>query len=238
MEITALKDSCGQAEKLSQEFGIRVVSEVPVGHYLVFEEGQWVIRNEQMGKNFQIRLDFDREIHKLQNQKIGSKKDLLCRAVNFKGESDFKVFDCSLGLAQDACHLVAFGASVVGCERNPTVYTLIRSALENSELCQNKLQVYFGEAEGYLEDWKGKVQTFYYDPMFENVNKKTLPKKNLAFLRSFDTAEHNMQRVISLAEQLNLKRLVVKRPINGDHLYGKPNITYKGKLVRYDVYTG
>ena len=39
------------------------------------------------------------------------------------------------------------------------------------------------------------------------------------------------------AIKLGVKRVVVKRPLKSENLYGKPNIVYPGKLIRYDVYT-
>ncbi len=210
----------------------------PREYFLVFEKNQWVVRDFRQGKNFVIRIDFDEEIRKMQLQKLNPKKDLFARALGMAGQDDFHVLDGTFGVGKDAVHLICCGAQVIGYEKNPITFTLIESALQNSSQAKAHLQVHCGDVEESFEKWKNVAQALYLDPMFENVSKKSAPKKSLVFLREIAPIEtENVQGVISKALDLGIKRVVVKRPLKAAQLYDKPQQVLHGKLIRYDVYS-
>ncbi|MEM7646659.1 MAG: class I SAM-dependent methyltransferase, partial [Pseudomonadota bacterium] len=99
------------------------------------------------------------------------------------------------------------------------------------------LSLFNEDAIDFIDRVYEQVDCFYFDPMFEDVKKKSAPKKEMALLREVGSQELNVQRVIKKVREHGTKRIVVKRPINGDYLEERPQISYKGHLIRYDVYT-
>lgn len=236
MVISVLAQEGRASAELAKSLGIPLALNVPEDYYLCFENGQLVVRNNQFGKNFVIAPDFKEELDRLKRQRLGPKKDLLCRALGFKGQPDFCVFDATLGFAKDALHLIALGIQVVGCEKNKIVFSLLESAIDSLE-GPIALEIINGDSGQELASFGDRCQALYIDPMFEDLKKKSAPKKNLAFLRALVSPEFDVQGVISNARSAGIKRVVVKRPVNSENLYGKPDIVYEGKLIRYDVYT-
>ena len=196
-----------------------------------------MVRDSRQSKNFQLSVDLHKDFEQIQRQKINPKKDLLCRSVGYKGEPDFTVFDGTLGMAKDALHLLSCGAKVVGVERNPVIHFLLQQSLEKGRDFLAGLQIVAGESLEILQQWAPQVDVVYLDPMFENLKQKSAPKKGLAFLREISGTEGGVSEIVEKAIKLGVKRVVVKRPLKSENLYGKPNIVYEGKLIRYDVYT-
>ena len=237
MVIAVLDDEFGCGAKLSKSLGLPLVKATPDSYYLALEKGQWIVRDGRQGRNFFIRIDLDTDLGVLKKQKLNPKKDLLSRALGVPRQNNYLVLDGTLGFARDAVHMIACGAQVVGYEKHPITFLLLESALHQAAEVQKHLSIFQGDCLLGVKAQLDTVDCVYLDPMFENVKKKSAPKKSLAFLREISPVDVDVQRVIEGAIGLGIKRLVVKRPINSDHLYGKPNIVYEGKLIRYDVYT-
>lgn len=236
MDFPVLRPQEGELPTNNLHFKPQWVDEPPQNYYLSFEQGQWVVRNEEIGRHFVIRLDFDGEIQKIKKQKISVRKDLLSKAVGLKKQESYKVVDGTLGLAKDALHLVAQGAKVVGFEKNPLVATLLMSALENSQVRSDQFSIGFQDIESVLDNWSKEFDCLYLDPMFEQINEKSAPKKNMAFLRGLELQPEGFEKIIEKAYNLKVPRIVVKRPLRAGHLYEKPNSIVEGKIVRYDIY--
>ncbi len=236
MDIPVLVDSQGEHQRLADEMQATVVAEPPDGYYLCFEDNQWMVRNPLLGRHFSIRMNFDKEVARIKKQKISVKKDLLCRAVGYKGEDVYRVIDGTVGFAKDALHLVAQGVHVLGFERHPVVFTLLRSALENSSIKTEEFSIHFQDILMGISLKIDPIDCLYLDPMFEQVSQKSAPKKNMAFLRELDLQSGVFEKVIAKGQELQVPRIVVKRPLRGDFLYKKPNSVVEGKIVRYDIY--
>ncbi len=236
MDFPVLRPQEGDLPKEKLFFNPIWVGEPPLGYYLSHEEGQWVVRNQELARNFVIRLEFDKEVLKIKKQKISVKKDLLSKAVGLKKQDNYTVVDGTLGLAKDALHLVAQGAQIVGFEKNPLVATLLVSALSNSQLENKSLAIDHQDINEVLDSWKEEYDCLYLDPMFEQINQKSAPKKNMAFLRGLELQPEGFEKIIEKAYDRNVPRIVVKRPLKAGHLYEKPNSIVEGKIVRYDIY--
>jgi 16S rRNA (guanine1516-N2)-methyltransferase len=72
--------------------------------------------------------------------------------------------------------------------------------------------------------------------MFEDANEKALPKKEMRIFRSVVGSDEDALSVFNMARALKPKRLVIKRPRLSIPLMENPNISFKGKATRYDVY--
>lgn len=237
MAVAVLKDETARALELSRKLHLECL-EFPTQYFLTFENDQWVVRHSEWGSHFQIRIDFLKDLAKLKLQRINPKKDLLCRALGFQGQDDFTVLDGTFGVGKDAVHLLACGAKVFGVERHPITFCLVESAWASQKEDLPGLQICNGDIEALLSpslvDCK---QALYLDPMFENAKQKSAPKKMIAFLRELEPEGLDVQGVIEKALRLGLKRVVVKRPLKAAQLNAKPSMVFRGKLIRYDVYT-
>lgn len=225
-----------EAEQVARRLQLSI-SDDPSDYYLVLENQQWVVRNPKLGPKFVIALNFLKEFEELQKQRVNPKKDLLCRAVGFKGEQPYKVLDGTVGFAKDTIHLLNCGIEVIGFERNPITHLLLESAWHKYPISNRHFDLISGDFSYQWLDLRDQVDCLYLDPMFENTKKKSAPKKYLAFLREISPVDKDIPHLIDSIIQQGVKRLVVKRPINGENLGARPNMTFKGKLIRYDVYT-
>ncbi len=237
MAIVILDDGSPQSRALHEELGFPL-EEQPIGYNLVWSGEQWVVRDPRQGPHFMISLDFKKQRDVLAQQRVSVKKDLLCRALGFKGQSEYCVIDGTLGFAKDALHMLTFGIHVIGCEKSPVTFKIVDSAQRKEPLLLKDFSVHQGDCLDLLPRYSQRADVLYLDPMFENAKKKSAPKKALAFLREVADSSFDVQRVIEEALKLGVKRVVVKRPLKGQQLYDKPNIVFEGKLIRYDVYTG
>ncbi len=235
MAVVVLDDGSERCKQVSADLNLPLQAD-PEAYYLIYGAQGWEVRDQRQGKGFRLLFDWDGDFATIRKQKLNPKKDLLCRALSFKGGAPTTIMDGTLGMGKDTLHLLACGAQVVGVERHPVIYFLQAQALQRSQL-QSSLQILKGETGEQLSEWADKIDGLYLDPMFENAKQKSAPKKGLAFLREVATEDQDVQRVIARAIELGVKRVVVKRPYRGDHLYGKPNNIFEGKLIRYDVYT-
>jgi 16S rRNA (guanine1516-N2)-methyltransferase len=225
------------AQKTSIFSLIPTVSEPPSqGYYFCYEDDEWLVKSMEMGPRFKIKLDLKTEYQRLCRQRPNPKKDILSRALGYKGQDNFHVIDGTLGMAKDSLHMLSLGFDVTSYEINPLVFFLVQ------QCAQKQLMPELGER------WKlvgadinrpdrdlPDCDALYLDPMFENIKAKSAPKKQMLFLRAV-TESVEPQILLSKALQSSAKRVVVKRPIDGDHLVRKPNSILPGTLIRYDVY--
>ncbi len=237
MVVLVLDNQWRQASlKLVKKFNFTRIHEPIEDYYFVIENGVLKVRKPKESTRFSIHLDFKKEISRLQKQRQGFGKDILCRSLGYEGQKNFRVIDGTLGLAGDALHLISFGIHVLGFEINPIPFCLVEEALSRFPDLKQFLKIRLLDGLKGVSLFSEGVQGLYLDPMFENTKNKSKPKKSMVFLREIAHETCNVQRVIAQALNRGIKRVVVKRPINGDYLYGKPDFLYKGKLVRYDVY--
>ncbi len=237
MVILVLEDDSKEAAlRLAEEFSFQKSSLEPQEYFLVFEQGRLRLKDPRQGNNFFLEIDPAADFENLKRQKINYKKDLLSRAVGFKGEENYLIFDGTMGFGKDDFHFIDLGAQVIGCDHNPVVFALMQNAWQRSPVLQKSMKILFGDSKIEIEKFSEKLDCLYLDPMFENFKKKSKPKKEMAYLREIQSEEEDIKEVLTRALDLKIKRVVVKRPIKGDHLVMKPNNIFAGKLIRYDVY--
>ena len=236
MVVTSLdSEGCAKAQELAKELGLIFSKDSPEDYYLFFEKERLLVKDPRQGNHFSISIDIKKELDLLKNQKISMKKDLLARAVGFKGQVGYKVFDGTLGMGKDALHLLHFGCHIVASEIDPVAFALVRNAKELASMAL-PFEILWGDTCEAIKSYSEPVDCLYLDPMFEDIKKKSAPKKAMAMLRSRNISSKSAAEVIDSALHKGIKRVVVKRPIKGKQLYGEPTMVIAGKLVRYDVY--
>ena len=94
-----------------------------------------------------------------------------------------------------------------------------------------------GNAIDILVTLDVKPDCVYIDPMFPPKRKKSaLAKKSMTVLRDLLGNDEDKEALFAQAYQAATKRVVVKSPHHAEPLAGKPNESFSGKLLRYDVY--
>jgi 16S rRNA (guanine1516-N2)-methyltransferase len=98
-------------------------------------------------------------------------------------------------------------------------------------------QLYTGNAIELLATLETSPDCIYLDPMFPPKRKKSaLAKKSMVILRDLLGDDTDKDQLFKVALQATGKRVVVKSPDDAEPLGGKPNESFSGKLLRYDVY--
>jgi hypothetical protein len=205
---------------------------------LTFEwmEGQFWLHSDRPGEApIGPLIDQELKRHEQYFKKSSLHKELLARAVGIKGAFRPKIIDLSAGLLGDSLLFLAMGCEVVAIERHPVVCFLLKSALQNStHPYLERLSLMEGDALDILP--KLKADVLYFDPMFDDVNEKTAPRKEMRIFRSLVGGDPDAGDVFQKVRLMRPRRLVIKRPRLSEVLGAKSDVQYKGKSTRYDVY--
>lgn len=169
---------------------------------------------------------------------------LIAKAVGIKSGFRPSVLDINAGMAKDAFMLASLGCRVHMLERNFFVSSLIKDALlrasQNQELLPtiNLLSFEEYDAKLWLKDNSEKFfEVVYIDPMFPKREKSSKVKKEMAVFQNLVGADDDSYLLLDLSFKTATKRVVVKRSKLAGYLNDKkPDIEYKGKSCRFDVY--
>lgn len=206
---------------------------------LEWKDGQyWLHSDRDEERPVTIQLDQELNRHEEYFKKSSIHKELLARAIGVKGAYRPRVVDLTAGLLGDTLLMLAMGCEVVAIERHPLVQLLIESALKNAKHpALSRLQFLTQDAATFL-DSASQWDTLYFDPMFEDANHKTAPRKEMRIFRHFLGSDADAEGVFQVALSAGAKRLVVKRPRYSIPLAAGPQVEFLGKSTRYDVYLG
>ena len=166
-----------------------------------------------------------------------SRKQPLCKAV---GGAAKTVIDATAGLGHDAALLACMGWRVTAIERDPFLATLLELSRADAErdpelwsTLASGLEVCRGDATRRLVSMRADV--VYLDPMYATRRKSSaLPRKPAQVLQAI--ASPSDDAALLQAAQQAASRVVVKRPSDGPPIQADPDLTFSGRLVRYDVY--
>lgn len=207
------------------------------GFILEWTNGQYWLHSD-IPKENPIGIEIDKELqrHEEYFRKSSLQKELLAKALGVKGPYRPKVLDLTAGLLGDSLLMLAFGCEVWASERHPAIQKLIESAVMNAK--NPKIShFHFIQKDGFsVLDEMPQVDVIYFDPMFEDANEKTSPKKEMRIFRNMVGKDEDAREVFQKAAEIGPKRLVVKRPRHSEVLFGTPSVEYVGKSTRYDVY--
>jgi 16S rRNA (guanine1516-N2)-methyltransferase len=196
----------------------------------------WLHSDNPKERPIGIELDSELSRHEEYFKKSSLQKELLAKAVGVKGPYRPKVLDLTAGMLGDSILLLSFGCEVWAVERHPVIRFLISSAMQNAQHPKVKnLHFLPSDAESVLEN-PPEVEVIYFDPMFEDANEKTSPRKEMRIFRNIVGKDVDAGLVFQKALSRKPKRLVVKRPRQSVQLGLKPSTEYIGKSTRYDVY--
>ncbi|MEW6330564.1 MAG: class I SAM-dependent methyltransferase [Pseudomonadota bacterium] len=168
-----------------------------------------------------------------------SRRQPLARAF---GRKTRVIVDATAGYAQDALLLALMGFRVTAIERSPVVAALARDGLarlaaQTGTTLTGRLELVGGDARALLPAVAPRPDAIYLDPMFPPKRRKSAAvKKEMRLLRELVGDDADAPELLALSRGIARERVVVKRPDDAAPLAPDPDLSIKGKLVRYDVY--
>lgn len=170
-----------------------------------------------------------------------AKTGALAQALGRKTKT---IVDATAGWGQDSLAMFRMGFEVTCIERSPIMAALLadgfRRLSEQTWMRQLELtppQLLVGNAIELLGQLSFQPDCIYLDPMFPPKRKKSaLAKKSIMLLRELVGNDDDKILLFEAALTAAGKRVVVKSPDYAKPLGGKPNESFHGKLLRYDVY--
>ncbi len=170
-----------------------------------------------------------------------AKSGALAQALGKKTKT---VVDATAGWGKDSLAMFRMGYDVLSIERSPVMAELLADGFKRlqqlawvQQLNLAPPQLQLGNAIEILEKLEFTPDCIYLDPMFPPKRKKSaLAKKSIMVLRDLVGDDIDKEDLFEAALRAAGKRVVVKSPDYAEPLGGKPNESFKGKLLRYDVY--
>jgi len=169
------------------------------------------------------------------------KDGALAKALGRKTKT---VVDATTGWGQDSLHIFRMGYDLLCIERSPVMAALLADGFRRLALADwiQRLQLHpprllTGNAVDLLATLATPPDCIYLDPMFPPKRKKSaLAKKSMTVLRDLLGDDEDKEQLFAASLSATGKRVVVKSPDYAEPLGGKPNESFQGKLLRYDVY--
>lgn len=170
------------------------------------------------------------------------KKQCLLKACNNKKRELVSVTDLTAGWGKDSLILANHGQQVTMVEHNPLIFQCLDYLLkiathDHDDDFFRHLKVVNQNSLNFLSNQHQAVaDCLYLDPMFPAHKSTARPAKDLQILQLL-TINRNIEPLFELALQKAGHRVVVKRPLHAPTLSDrKPDIVYREKTIRFDVY--
>jgi 16S rRNA (guanine1516-N2)-methyltransferase len=178
-----------------------------------------------------VLLDLEKEFQQWKRTLTSFRDQPLYRALGVKGAELPYVLDATCGLAGDSLQLLAYGCRVHSWERHPVPGLMLLRAYEAWQHVVKLKWTLELETFAIPEE----VSIIYFDPMYSEVSKKALPRKEMRIFREVVGQDTD---AIEVAERLRAQkiRLIIKRPPKSSELLPGVAFAQEGKAVRFDVY--
>ncbi len=193
------------------------------------------IITDQEGRTFSI--DFISDKKNYQKKKGSLKTELISKAMG-SGKYGFNILDLSAGLGIDALFLSQLGYDVTAVERNSLIYLALKTAEEQLAVQgQQKVHFFHDSALNFLSRADENFDVIYFDPMFPQKKKSALPRQEMILFKDLVGTDGDADQVIDyVLQSKKAKRFVLKRPLKAPPLKQKPQFSFLGKLIRFDIY--
>ena len=177
----------------------------------------------------------------------GRKLDMpLLKAVGIKKSNPARpdVIDCTAGLGEDAWLLASHGCTVTAIERQPTIAALLENAIKREadgqpEIAQRLTLIRTNTIDWLTQASSLKPHALVLDPMFP-LGRKAKERKPMRVLRMLAGDDNDAPDLLAAALATGVHRVCVKRPLKAPAVDNEkrpaPDVVYKGKAVRFDVY--
>lgn len=168
----------------------------------------------------------------------------LLKACNNRQRSIVSLLDLTAGWGADSLTLARHGLQVLMLEQNSLLAAILDYSLaclradEGGREVGQRLAIECINSAEFLQSSAkgGEFDCIYLDPMFPAHKSSARPTKDMQILQAL-TGNSDIERCFELALAAARKRVVVKRPAKAPGLHeSKPDIVYREKSVRFDVY--
>ncbi|MDD5229403.1 MAG: class I SAM-dependent methyltransferase [Methylococcales bacterium] len=212
----------------------------PETFFLTWRDGELKLLDKELLKKGGLSVDILPR-HGEQRSYPAPKEGAFAQAIGRKTKT---IVDATTGWAQDSLCLFRMGYEVSCIERSPMMAELLADAFMRleQELWVQKLELappilMKGNAIELLQNLETPPDCIYLDPMFPPKRKKSaLSKKSMTILQELVGEDLDKTELFEAAFAATGKRVVVKSPDYAEPLGAKPNESFSGKLLRYDVY--
>ena len=245
-----------QAKALGQQLNLPVIDlsvgkdqNQPISDYSVHISSDGFSFVSHSKKHGAVRCDFVSGSNRHRRNYGGGNGQMIAKAVGLSGKFCPKVLDVTAGLGADAFVLASLGCQMQLIERNPIVYCLLKDGLDRAILLSNedpsllevinRMALINTESASYLSsiEVEDRPDIIYVDPMFPERKKSAQVKKEMQALHQIVGGDEDSHKILDLALEKALYRVVVKRPAHSEYLGGiKPNYSLEGKSTRYDIF--
>jgi 16S rRNA (guanine1516-N2)-methyltransferase len=213
---------------------------IPETFFLTWREGCLKLLDSELLKKGGLFVEIDPRNGE-QRSFPAPKQGPLAQAL---GRRTKTVVDTTTGWAQDGLHIFRMGYELTCIERSPVMSELLADGFNRlaqqdwvKRLQLQPPRLLAGNAIDLLASLDSAPDCIYLDPMFPAKRKKSaLAKKAMTVLRDLLGDDTDKEKLFEIARQAAGKRVVVKSPDYAEPLGGKPNESFHGKLLRYDVY--
>lgn len=173
----------------------------------------------------------------------GISSQRLVRACGERG----RLLDATAGLGGDSWILAAAGFSVTAVERSPLIFRVLCDGVERAKAdarlatIANRVELRQADARDVMQVSGKEWATIYLDPMYPPKPGSALAPKPIRLVRDAVGDDLDSTALFLAAVATQCGRIVVKRPrhakpLCAELLCAEPDIVFKSKLVRYDVY--
>ncbi len=228
-----------QAKAWAQQFGLPLSPTRPsietCEFYIEITPLATRLMNTQSPKQI-LHIDFNAPPYTTRHGR-SEKKSPFLRAMGKRFPNCF-IIDAMAGLGRDAVSLAKYGAQVLMIEQHPALALLLTQALAQCKLTH--LNLVFDDCETYFAQYAQakRPDVIYLDPMYPAKSKSALPQKEMQCLQQLTMPQEDSLNLLTLAKQLALDRVVVKRPKwAADYAGQTPDIRYESTNTRWDVYS-
>ena len=228
------------AEKLSIPLYQVINDDCPEDFFLTWRDGCLKLLDKELLKKGGLVVNIEPRNGE-QRSWPAPKQGPLAHAL---GRRTKTVIDVTAGWGQDSLHIFRMGYDLLCMERSPVMSELLLDGFNRlakqdwmQKLNLESPQLIKGDAIKFLKVLAVQPDCIYLDPMFPQKRKKSaLAKKSMVVLRDLLGDDQDKDELFAVALKATGKRVVVKSPDYAEPLGGKPNESYQGKLLRYDVY--
>ena len=177
-------------------------------------------------------------------RRASQSRQALLRACNNKGRDIETVLDLTAGWGADSLTLARHGQRLTLLEQDALIHAILAYSLRSlaqdpaGAAIASRMSLENTAAEAYLQklDPARAFDCIYLDPMFPPHKSSAKPAAEMQLLQAM-TGNREIETCFRLARAKARRRVVVKRPLKAPDLTGeKPDIVYREKSIRFDVY--
>ncbi len=228
------------AKKLNIPLYQFIDKDTPEEFFLTWRNNQLKLLDKELLKKGGLSVDIEPRPGE-QRSWPAPKKGALAQAL---GRRTKTIVDATTGWGQDSLHIFRMGYQLRCIERSPIMFELLADGFKRlsevdwvTGLDIQVPELISGNAIEVLTKLEKKPECIYIDPMFPPKRKKSaLAKKSMTILRDLLGDDEDREQLFEMSMQTATKRVVIKSPNYAEPIAGKPNESFSGKLLRYDVY--